>query len=176
MFEPFFSTKPDGLGMGLAISRRIIESHGGHLLGEALPGGAASATSPVGAVALGIGLNVHAVPAPEAIGRRAAALDQAAGRPIARNLLVAALLAELERLLDDLAAGRSAQVLAAWREGCSHLGAVVEVAGGDEVQRGVAVDIDATGALLLRLASGDVVPIVAGSLTVRGPRAALAEP
>ena len=38
IFNPFFTTKPDGVGFGLAIVSKIIDEHGGHIDVESTPG------------------------------------------------------------------------------------------------------------------------------------------
>ena len=39
MFEPFWTTKPQGTGLGLAVSYRIIEAHGGTMSVESRSAG-----------------------------------------------------------------------------------------------------------------------------------------
>jgi signal transduction histidine kinase len=42
VFEPYFTTRPDGTGLGLALARQTARAHGGSLSVTGAPGGGAA--------------------------------------------------------------------------------------------------------------------------------------
>ena len=117
-------------------------------------------------VVLGVGVNVNAEPSdfPEEL--RAIATSIAAERkePVPRALFAAALLGTLEGWLDRHAREGFAPVREAWRALSGTLGREVRVSQGGVEQEGVAEDIDASGALLVRTGGGRLERVLAGDV------------
>jgi len=116
---------------------------------------------------LGMGINVHQRPAdfPRALRGRAASLDEAAGRRLARGELLAALLLELEAVLGVLAAAdpaRDAALLAAWRARWPHRGRIARDGAGRRLRL---LDVAADGALRVAGPAGEE-RIEAGELSL----------
>jgi BirA family biotin operon repressor/biotin-[acetyl-CoA-carboxylase] ligase len=108
-------------------------------------------------VNVGIGLNANSpVRDTQPLG---VSLEELLGAPVDRARLardiVEGVLSRLPRLLD-------AAVLDEWRRRTVTLGREVSIAAGDVIVRGTAIDIDDSGALLVRHSDGRVLPVVVG--------------
>jgi len=117
-------------------------------------------------VVVGVGLNVNIdfSKLPE-LRNVAISLSEAIGRPIARLPLLTSLLLHMERRYEALQAGYNP--VHEWAERLLPLGREVTVTTPDSVLSGVAEAVDETGALLLGLADGRTVRILAGDVTLQ---------
>jgi BirA family biotin operon repressor/biotin-[acetyl-CoA-carboxylase] ligase len=115
-------------------------------------------------IVLGIGLNLRTAAYPPELADRVTSIEGELGRPVDRALIIAEVLAALNRRLADLHERKFDAILSAWREGAAALrGAVVEWDSRRGTRRGRVHDIDDTGALIVhdgvhmeRLVAGEV--------------------
>jgi BirA family biotin operon repressor/biotin-[acetyl-CoA-carboxylase] ligase len=113
-------------------------------------------------VNVGVGLNANAVVGEIQTG--AVSLAELLGAPVDRKRLVRAV---VEGVLARLSLLGDAFTLDEWRRRAVTIGREVSIAGGREPVVGTALDIDSTGALLVRQADGSVTLVVAGDCTHR---------
>jgi BirA family biotin operon repressor/biotin-[acetyl-CoA-carboxylase] ligase len=118
-------------------------------------------------VGMGLNVNLDVAELPEVM-TPATSLMAEAGRAIPRLDLLVALLEGVEARHDRMGAGWSPHT--EWRDHLATLGADVHVGTADEVIEGVAEDVDADGALLVRTPDGALRRIVVGDVTLRGHR------
>jgi BirA family biotin operon repressor/biotin-[acetyl-CoA-carboxylase] ligase len=126
----------------------------------------ANGTTPV--VVLGIGVNVNSTADdfPEELRDKAGSLRMALGERVDRARIAGRLLTHLERRYDRLSAEGFSPVAAAWRERSHLIGRPIRVREPAGEIEGEVVDLDADGALRLRLASGEEHRVVSGDVTV----------
>lgn len=115
-------------------------------------------------VGVGLNVNVEFSHLPE-LRDIAISLSEAMGRPIARLPLLVSLLSHVERHYEALRTGQSP--VSEWAAHLLPLGQEVTVVAPDGIFSGFAESVDETGALLLRLADGRIMPVLAGDVTLR---------
>ena len=118
-------------------------------------------------IGIGVNVNIGAGEFPPELSAIATSLAEAAGGPVPRIELLAAILEELETVYGLTKDQGFASVIEAWRAASATLGRTVDVAGPDRSFSGVAVDIDADGALLVERPDGARERVLAGDVSIR---------
>jgi BirA family biotin operon repressor/biotin-[acetyl-CoA-carboxylase] ligase len=117
-------------------------------------------------VVLGVGINVNTAAFPGELATRATSLCLARGRHVDRGEALAAFVNAFEPSYDDFVAHGPAAALATWN-GFALLGQPCSVERDGQPIRGVAEGVVASGALLVRIANGDVILVHAGEVNWR---------
>lgn len=120
-------------------------------------------------VIIGIGLNVNTPhdSFPQEVEESAISLMEAAGREIPRVKLLQAILTEFESLYGSLAESGFEPLRQTWKDLSDTIGAKVVVTLPTGQVKGMAIDIDSDGALLLEKGNGDIERIVGGVVRLR---------
>lgn len=148
-------------------SHRLAESSGrgfkkvGGILSEARFSGKRCESAVVG---VGINVNLSEKDFPPDIIESATSLRIAAGRDIDRGELLEGILRYFDNWYGVLIRGQKERIINRWKEFSLTIGKDVKVITGDRVIKGLAMDIDEDGRLLLQLPSGEIKRIDSGDI------------
>lgn len=136
------------------------------LHGRKVGGVLVESVPPWAVVGIGVNVNVDRALLPAEIRAVAISLAEAVGAEVDIEEVLRAVLAEVDEAYAAYRAGRIDDVLARWRDLSVTLGQPVRVQSGERFIEGIALDIDADGALLV--GGPDRVPtrVVGGDVTV----------
>lgn len=115
---------------------------------------------------LGIGINLSVKGFADELQTKATSLQEILGKPINREGFLNALLARFDFLYGMLMQGDSARLITRAKSLMPMIGRRITISTGDEKSQGVVVNLGSDGALVVRLASGELVKLHAGEVTV----------
>ena len=118
---------------------------------------------------IGIGINCcqQISDFPMELRNMAGSLSIATGKAVSRAQVAAALITQLERMDRQLLTGKAA-MLEQYRRDCVTLGQEISVLRGEDVRHGTALDIDDSGALVVRFDDGCTKAVSSGEVSIRG--------
>ena len=119
---------------------------------------------------LGLGLNVNTPDFPPPLNAIATSLAQAGAKSYSRLTILRLWLEALDQLYADFQALEFTTILSRWRQAAVTLGNTVTVHQGRQIITGLALDINADGALLIRTAGGEIKPVFCGEIDLGPPR------
>jgi len=136
----------------------------GGILAE-MPSGSTSQRALI--IGFGLNMRMESGDVPEELRDKIGWLEAVAKAPLDSNQLAAELLLELETVYEQLKARLSKPILEEWRSRSVTLGQEITVSSGLNSLSGTAVDIDESGALLVKSSDGQIHLIHAGEVTIR---------
>jgi len=117
-------------------------------------------------VVVGMGINANVDIFPPDIESHATSIKRVLGENVDRLKLLRCLLEQLERKYIRLQEGKFKGILNEWKKLCTTLGSQVKILTVDGEIQGKATGVDEHGALILKLASGEIKTIYAGDVTI----------
>lgn len=118
-------------------------------------------------VIIGVGINVNNSDFPEELKDKGTSLRQVKGEKVSRIQVLSSLLERFEHYYVKAETEGFKEVLESWRSLCTTLGQKVKITGQKENFEGIALDIDESGALLIKTGDGKVVRILSGDVSLR---------